>query len=154
MFVGLARSCLEKDLDEFLVRGAVPHGPFQIFLHVGEQAGSQPSARGQAEPVAGVAEVMCQGAYKAYLSRGSLKPETLGRTVTVFLGDADQISHPGQSFPYLGTGHVVQAMLRIGGPQGHVLNEPYMIRIFQREPGEIRDLMVADVAGGGKRTSR
>jgi len=50
-----------KNLRQFQIRGSCPQGPFQVFLMIGQQTGSQLTTGRQAKTIARITEVPAQG---------------------------------------------------------------------------------------------
>ena len=82
---GLAHDGLADEQLELLVGASPPHGRLEIDLPVDHQAGAQSPVRRKPQPVAGMAEIVADGADEADDTPCALEPEAPGRTPEVLL---------------------------------------------------------------------
>ncbi len=149
MALGFVANSGQQGLTDRSIRSLRPEKSTQIDFIVVEQAGTKPTGRGQAQPVATITEVMTERADEPERTgRIRSKPKDLGRPVVFPLLQGNEVAQLADSRHNFIAADIGVGVPAAGDTNRHEFNKPYLQRHRLRQAGKIENLVVIDMAHG------
>ena len=121
----------------------------KVDLFIVEQTGAEETGRGQAQPVATVAEMMTQRADKPERTDGiRTELEDLRRTVVSAFLQRNEVTFSADSRHDLIGADIGVGVPAAGSPDGHKFDKPHLQGHSPRQPGKLKNFIIIDPPHG------